>query len=110
MRKPLEHSIENNVVNYAKRRGVPSVKLNGMGKRSLPDRMFLGAGGRVLFIEFKREGEAPTPLQRHLHKEWAALGFTVHIVDNVKNGRELVDYMVCGPSYRIDLTYPLEDR
>jgi hypothetical protein len=96
MSRVLEKTIERNVVNYALKKGIESVKLNGMGKRSHPDRMFLGPRGRVLFIEFKKPGEEPTPLQKHLHKKWKRLGHKVYVVDNVTIGRELIDQLYIG--------------
>lgn len=107
-RKVLEKVIEGAVIRYAKKRcpTVEIVKLNGMGKRSHPDRMFLFPPGLVLFIEFKREGEEPTPLQAHLHKKWKALGFKVHVVDDVKQGKKVIDCVV-RQSRRDDLSYPM---
>lgn len=89
--KRLERSIENAVVKYAKKRDVESVKLNGMGKRSHPDRMLLGPNGGLLFIEFKREGEEPTPAQLYLHEKWRRLGHEVHVIDDVEDGKDLID-------------------
>lgn len=91
MAKLLERSIENSVVAYAKKRGAEVVKLNGMGKRSHPDRMFLGRYGTILFIEFKRAGEEPTPAQLHLHETWRALDHEVYVIDDVQAGKDLVD-------------------
>lgn len=104
--KKLERSIEAAVVRYAQRCGIPKegiVKLNGFGKRSLPDRMFLYRG-EVLFIEFKREGARPTPLQEHLHARWRRLGHKVHIVDTVAQGKLLIDWFTSVARH-----YPLED-
>lgn len=106
--KALERSIEGPVVNYAKKHlGKDSVvKLNGIGKRSHPDRMFLGPYGRALFIEFKRPGAQPTPLQLALHRQWLKLGHKVHVVDDVKVGKALIDkHLLAGIP-----KYPLEDR
>ncbi len=106
MRKRLERSIENAVCTFAKNNGVEVVKLQGMGKRSLPDRMFL-SGGVVLFIEFKREGEKPTPLQAALHARWRALGHRVYVIDDAVDGKRLLTAML---GQRIDMKHPLEDR
>lgn len=109
-RRPvLEKAIEDAVVRYAKGLfGKDSVvKLNGPGKRSHPDRMFLGPGGGVLFIEFKRLGEQPTPHQALLHAAWRKLGTVVHVVDNVAEGKALVDKL--NRPRRTDLMHPLED-
>lgn len=89
--KRLEKSIENAVVQYAKKKDIEAVKLNGMGKRSHPDRMFLGWRGKILFIEFKRKGETPTPLQLHLHTRWWNLGHKVYVIDNVEDGKAIID-------------------
>ncbi len=101
MPKRLERSIENAVCTYARGKGVEVVKLQGMGKRSLPDRMFLGRKGGVLFIEFKREGLQPTELQCALHARWMKLGHWVHVVDNVKYGKKMIDTLC-----RLDLEHP----
>lgn len=78
---------------YAKKHGVETVKLNGMGKRSHPDRMFLYAG-RVRFVEFKRRGAQATPLQRELHKRWKKLGHPVYVADNVVVGCAIINRLV----------------
>lgn len=93
---------------YARDHGVEAIKLNGMGKRSLPDRMFLGNRGRKVFIEFKRAGEKPTPLQLHCHKRWKELGHQVYVVDNVADGKALIQLLL-GRG-RLDLDHPLEDK
>lgn len=106
MKKPLERSIENAVVTYARARGIEAIKLNGLGKRSLPDRLFLGPRRRTLFVEFKRPGEKPTALQSHLHALWFKLGHTVWVVDDVKTGKQLIDKLCLTDAYK----HPLEDR
>ena len=82
------------MVAFAKKHRVEVVKLNGMGKRSLPDRMFLYAK-RVLFIEFKRPGEEPTELQWALHARWRdKLGHRVYVVDDKEDGIRLVKLLL----------------
>lgn len=92
MKKRLEKSVENAVVLYAKKKDIEAVKLNGMGKRSHPDRMFLGWRGKILFIEFKREGATPTPAQLYLHQRWwKNHGHKVYVIDNVADGKAIID-------------------
>lgn len=62
MKPELESAIENRVVRWAKDRGWRVRKMNGLGDRSWPDRLFVGPGV-MAFIEFKRKGEEPTELQ-----------------------------------------------
>jgi hypothetical protein len=90
----LESKIENNVVAYAIKRDLVHRKLNGMGNRSWPDQMFLGPGGKTLYIEFKKLGAQPTPLQLENHKMLRALGMTVAVIDTIEEGRACIDWFV----------------
>jgi len=49
----LEKQIEAKVVKWARANGFLALKLNGLGQRSWPDRMFISMSGAVVFIEFK---------------------------------------------------------
>lgn len=63
MRRVRESTIEDRVVKWAKGRGILARKMNGLGNASWPDRMFVLPNGVVAFVELKRPGEEPTPLQ-----------------------------------------------
>ena len=87
----LEKDIQAKVVVYARGKGVMCKKMSfGEG---WPDYLFL-YGGRALFIEFKSPGSGPTPLQRYVHGLLARVGFDVPIVDNVVNGKRLIDRFI----------------
>lgn len=60
----LEKVIENRVVVWAKKHGflTPKVKFVENG---YPDRLFISPNGHTIFIEFKRPGFAPAPLQHY---------------------------------------------
>ena len=60
-----------------------AVKLNTMGRRAWPDRMFIGPLGRVLYVEFKKEGKEPTPLQRAVQLFLQKCGHAALRIDNV---------------------------
>ncbi len=60
---PKEASIEQKVVDWAKERGCRSRKMNGLGFRSWPDRLFVIPGRGTAWVEFKRPGEQPTEQQ-----------------------------------------------
>ena len=57
-------------------------KMNGMGKRSWPDQMFMIPGGKPFFIEFKSPGEEPTPLQWVQIRRMQADGYEVSVFDD----------------------------
>ena len=83
---PLERTIEAAVVRYAQQNGVLCTKLNIVGRRGWPDRCFWLPGGRPLFIEFKRAGLKPTPLQEHTHAQLRAAGYRVEVIDDAAQG------------------------
>jgi hypothetical protein len=62
-RKEKESSIEGRVCRWANGQGIKHRKMNGLGNVSWPDRLFLLPNGIAAFIELKRPGEEPTPLQ-----------------------------------------------
>src|SRR4051812_29947491 len=55
--------------------GVPSLQLNLQQNAGHPDRLFLVPGGRPLFMEFKRPGDRPRPLQLHRLETLVMLGY-----------------------------------
>ena len=94
-RTRLEASIEQAVVVYARSHKVIVRKMNGLGNRAWPDRMFLHKG-KVLFIEFKREGCKPTALQAKFHKLLQEHGFSVRVVDDVELGKVCINDWLSG--------------
>lgn len=108
-KRRLEKSIEKSVIRRYKKLlitylGDPKaekdgpLKLNGMGRRAWPDRLFPGPYGRFVMIEFKRLGEEPTPAQAFVHKKLARLGHKVEVVDNVEYGYELMAKLFAKPA------------
>ena len=88
----LEKDIEQNVSKYAREdKGCLVLKLNVWGRIGWPDRLYLFPMGRVLFIEFKLPGEEPKRLQAFIHGKLRAFGFRVEVVDNVGQGRSVID-------------------
>lgn len=78
----LEIKAETDTVRQAVRHGWKVRKLMFIGVRGAPDRMF-GKDGHSVVIEFKREGEVPTPQQMRRHEELRRdFGFRVEWTDN----------------------------
>jgi hypothetical protein len=77
----LESSIERACVKKAKAAGFRLIKLY---ERGIQDRLLLG-NGKAVFIEFKRDGEELSKLQKHKAKEIRKLKFKVYRIDNVKD-------------------------
>jgi len=65
----LETQLETKVGKYAKSKGCLSFKFSSPANRGVPDRIFIGPNGVVLFMELKAPGKTPTGLQeKHLRK------------------------------------------
>lgn len=87
----LEKQIEAKVCNYAKERGLLVYKFTSPARMAVPDRMFVRPDGKIFFIEFKREGQKPTPAQDREHERLRGHGVQVFVVDNVTMGLWVID-------------------
>lgn len=87
----LEKQIEQRVCDYAKGKGWLVYKFTSPNRAAVPDRLFIAPGGRVIFIEFKREGQKPTAPQAREHERLRAQGVQVYVIDNVVDGKAVVD-------------------
>ena len=76
-----ERDIEQRIVSQVKAMGGWAVKLTSPMNNGMPDRMTLFPGGQCVFIEVKRPGEMPTPIQLAVHRRLKSLGFDVLVVD-----------------------------
>ncbi len=65
MGAPLEKLLEDKAVTYAIGLGYLHWKMNALGNKGKPDQLFLAPHGGYIWVEFKRKGEDPTPLQRY---------------------------------------------
>ena len=77
-----ERVIEQRLVSKAKHAGGQACKFISPGARGVPDRLVLGSGARVAFVELKAPGEVPTPLQTKRRRQLEGLGFRVFTCDS----------------------------
>lgn len=92
-KKLLEKQIEDRVCRYAAGLGWRAMKFVSPNYRSVPDRIFFKASARAFFIEFKREGEVPTPKQKLEIDRLKAEGFDVFVCDDVDFGKTIIQIM-----------------
>ena len=92
----LEKQIEHTVCEYARARDVLAYKFTSPNRMAVPDRLFIGPDGRMWFCEFKREGQVPTPAQYREHDRLRQQIVNVFVIDNVAEGKLMVDVMVMG--------------
>lgn len=80
-----ERDIEKALVTAVKQKGGICPKWVSPGCAGVPDRVVLMPKGRAAFVEVKRKGEKPRPLQEYRHRQLRALGFKVYVLDDTKD-------------------------
>ncbi|MDR3565554.1 MAG: VRR-NUC domain-containing protein [Negativicutes bacterium] len=78
----LESTIEKYLRRYVEKLGGCCWKFVSPGNDGVPDRIVLLCG-RVIFVELKRPGEKPRPLQLKRHAQLRELGFEVTVLDSI---------------------------
>lgn len=77
-----ENLIEKHLVTEVKKAGGIAYKFVSPGRRSVPDRIVLLPGGRLVFVECKAPGKPPRADQLREHERLRVLGFTVVVLDS----------------------------
>jgi hypothetical protein len=91
---PLEKNIERAVCDYAKSLGIENRKYKNPGIRGGPDRIFfVKCRQEVFWVEFKRRKGVLTDNQKREIAWMRGMGYCVFVVDNVADGKELVDLL-----------------
>jgi len=87
---PLEKDEEAKFCRWARKEGFLVRKMNGLSERHWPDRMILGQG-KVLFLEFKRQGGKLTPGQEAMIDELREAGFAADVVHSCEEAKYAVE-------------------
>ena len=87
----LEKIIEGKVNAYAQSKGFLVYKFTSPARRAVPDRIYISPKGTVVFVEFKRDGQKPTPPQEREHHRLMMHNVAVFVIDNVEMGKAIVD-------------------
>jgi hypothetical protein len=77
-----ESIIERKLVSATRIMGGLCQKYSSPGNNGMPDRLILFPIGKAGFVEVKRQGKLPRPLQRLRHGQLRRLGFQVHVLDD----------------------------
>lgn len=80
LRLPRESSIEKKLIRIMQRKNGVAIKQTG--QRSMPDRLCLWPEGNTWFVETKKPGKKPDPLQLATHAALRKLGFKVSVIWN----------------------------
>lgn len=86
---------ESTVESYLRKRvraaGGKCYKFICPGHIGAPDRLCIFPGGRIFFVETKAPGGRPRPTQLMFHRELAALGVTVRVIDTREKVRAFIE-------------------
>ncbi|EAQ1115949.1 VRR-NUC domain-containing protein [Salmonella enterica] len=92
-----ENLIEKHLVAEVKKAGGVAYKFISPGHRSVPDRIVLLPGGRIVFVECKAPGKPPRADQQREHERLRTLGFSVVVLGS-KNLEEILQRDRCQVS------------
>ena len=86
-----EKEVEQKLVKAVKARGGICPKWVSPGFDGMPDRVVLLPHGKFGFVEVKRPGEQPRPLQIARHRLLRKLGFLVFVLDGEEQIGGMID-------------------
>ena len=86
-----ERELERRIVQAVKAMGGIAPKFVSPGFDGMPDRLVLLPDGKCGFVEVKRHGEKPRPLQESRHGLLRRLGFKVFVIDGVEQIGGVID-------------------
>ena len=77
-----ESDLERKVCWWARAHGWLALKQDPRFHAGIPDRLFVLPNGRVVWVEFKREGQNVSLIQEAVHGSLKRLGHDVYTIDN----------------------------
>jgi hypothetical protein len=88
----LESSLETEFKKYVESHGCVYLKFAIIGVAGFPDRIVIGKGRLIFFIEWKRPGaknkkRKGEALQSFRHKTLRKFGFNVYVLDNLEEAK-----------------------
>lgn len=93
----MEKTIESYLNKKVKQAGGLSIKLAGTGMAGMPDRLILGAKGKVAFVECKAPRQKPRKLQVKIMTRIKRLDHQVFVVDSYESvDKSLQEIFDCG--------------
>ncbi|GHU77032.1 hypothetical protein AGMMS49992_23820 [Clostridia bacterium] len=77
---PLESMVEKTLRNYVEKAGGLCIKLPPTAKAGIPDRLVILPGGRIIFVEVKRDYGSLSRSQVECHRQLESLGCEVKVL------------------------------
>ena len=76
-----ERDVEQALIRQVRKAGGLCLKFVSPGWDGAPDRLCLFLGGKMAFVEVKRPGAKPRPLQDRRAEQLRGMGFPVYVLD-----------------------------
>lgn len=86
-----EKYVEQRLVSEIKKHGGLCLKLASTGLDGIPDRLVLMSKGKIAFVELKAPKQKPRKLQLVRIKKLKEMGFSVYVLDNIKDIGGVID-------------------
>jgi hypothetical protein len=106
----LETQIEREFVNFVKRKGGLCLKQNPKWYRGIPDRLVVMPGGFCFFLELKRPGETPTPLQLARIDAIMGRGIAAFHADTIEEAIAIYENLECKTSNQTPISRRRKQR
>lgn len=87
----LEKNIEVYLAQRITKRKGMTLKFVSPGHAGVPDRLVILPAGKVIFVEMKRPGEKPRPLQLKVMEKLKNLGCDVRVLDSKEAVNDFVE-------------------
>ncbi len=93
-----ESQLERKFYDSVKRIGGLPLKFISPGRAGVPDRIVLMPEGKIYFVELKKPNGKISMIQDYIFKNFAALGFKVHIINSVESLEKFLKVITDGTS------------
>ena len=90
-----EKDVEKKLVREVEKRGGLCLKFTSTSLRGVPDRIVI-YDGLTCFVELKRPGEEPRPLQKKIIKQLQENGALVFVISDLAELKDFMDWMTGG--------------
>lgn len=100
-RRELERSVDRKFVSACKRRGIATIKVVSVAHRGLPDRLLIGPGRRLGFVEIKSSTGENTLLQAWAQSVIEDTGTFVATCRGTAEIQSVIDRYLATPEARV---------
>ncbi len=89
-----EKDVERYLVTLSHKNKILTFKLVSPNQSGVPDRIVIAPDGALYFVELKRPGQQPRPLQQSVFAKLRNYGHPVYVIDNKDIAKRFIDDIV----------------